>query len=138
MTFPFLFPAKRKQDIKRKRKNFANRSKRNREEESKMCWLSETYHAPCGHWGNPALSSSCAAGSSLRSGCWNSTVQGVLRLNTLCTACRYRASIRTIEGSVTITWRDGELVKGFDEVVVMRRAQRRRDDSRSSGESPAR
>lgn len=68
-----------------------------------MCWLTETYHNPCGHWGKRQIATSCPCASSkhgeLQSGCWNSTVQGVQHLEEPCPSCRYRESISVAQDS---------------------------------------
>jgi hypothetical protein len=61
-----------------------------------MCYLDETYHAPCGHWGPRRNVSPCAIGhtapSFLTKGCWHAEVQGCSRINSLCAACKYQDS----------------------------------------------
>lgn len=63
-----------------------------------MCWLTETYHTPCGHFGLRTVETPCARGSdpslNLKNGCWDSIVNGCTRVDTLCTACSYRGSVK--------------------------------------------
>lgn len=68
-----------------------------------MCWMTETYFSKCGHWGIPRAETPCPAGneSGLLGGCWNNTVVGTARIQELCKACRYRASIGKIGVMVT-------------------------------------
>ena len=54
-----------------------------------MCWLTSVQHR-CTHWGRPEVESQCAIGDSLnlRTGCWDSTTQGVKQAHNDCSACR--------------------------------------------------
>lgn len=60
-----------------------------------MCWLTETYHAPCNHWGAKRAETPCARADflGLKSGCCNSTVCGTTRVETRCPACLFRDRI---------------------------------------------
>jgi hypothetical protein len=75
-----------------------------------MCRLDETYHVACGHWGRKRNVSPCAIGYSdstmLLVGCWHSTIEGCSRVETLCTACKYRNASQYISSrdSMDIVW----------------------------------
>ena len=68
-----------------------------------MCWMTETYFSKCCHWGRPRAETPCAAGeiSGWLGGCWNNTIIGTTRIEALCNACRYRASIGKIGVAMT-------------------------------------
>lgn len=58
--------------------------------QSTMCYLEDTYHTPCGHWGLKRNYMPCAAAQShegLTQGCWNSTTDGTATLSTRCPNC---------------------------------------------------
>lgn len=63
---------------------------------SKMCHLDDTYYSPCGHWGPRIVRSHCTRGlltiGCETTGCWDSTVTGCSRLETLCPSCVIRAA----------------------------------------------
>lgn len=68
---------------------------------SRMCFLEETYHVPCGHWGSKINRFPCSRAighNGLRQGCWNANVDGVVRLDTECIAC-HRRQARTSQDS---------------------------------------
>lgn len=54
-----------------------------------MCWLTETFHTTCSHWGKRLVQTPCARGENSATGCWDNTISGVLRLQVLCPACRH-------------------------------------------------
>lgn len=56
-----------------------------------MCLVEQTFHVPCGHWGENMNTDPCAraqGNTGLRKGCWDATVEGVRRLDTMCSSCR--------------------------------------------------
>jgi len=62
-----------------------------------MCYLEETYHTPCGHWGPRQNREPCASAmhhGNLTNGCWNSKVDGVNRVAKQCRRCVYTHRIR--------------------------------------------
>lgn len=62
-----------------------------------MCYLDDTFHTLCGHWGPKTVSSKCPGGetdsSSPETGCWNSQVTGSRNVDRLCPACAYRERV---------------------------------------------
>ncbi|KAH9220837.1 hypothetical protein DL95DRAFT_478124 [Leptodontidium sp. 2 PMI_412] len=62
-----------------------------------MCWLTESWHINCSHWGPRQVETACARGEATGSvtGCWENTITGVSELPVLCPSCRYRAEMTT-------------------------------------------
>lgn len=62
-----------------------------------MCYLEETYHAPCGHWGRRRNASPCPLVThhkNISDGCWNSQVDGVRRVPEHCSLCLHQQNKR--------------------------------------------
>jgi hypothetical protein len=69
-----------------------------------MCYLAETWHVPCSHWGNKTVESRCAAGmleGYESRGCLFSNTIGCVRVNWSCSACMFRVRRDSVQ--------DGEL-----------------------------
>lgn len=57
-----------------------------------MCYLRETYHSYCNHWGFKKNISPCAVSLTqpgLSRGCWYSRMDGIENVRSECTACLY-------------------------------------------------
>ena len=52
-----------------------------------------TYYQWCCHWGFPLVETPCARGGILKSGCSENAIVGSTRIDGLCSACEYRASV---------------------------------------------
>jgi hypothetical protein len=68
--------------------------------ERNMCYLAETWHIPCSHWGSRTVESRCAvgmlAGYEAR-GCLFSNTNGCVRVNWSCSACMFRVRRSSIQ-----------------------------------------
>lgn len=65
-----------------------------------MCYLAETWHIPCSHWGNKFVESRCAAGmldGYESRGCLFSNTNGCVRVNWSCSACVFRVRRNSIQ-----------------------------------------
>lgn len=78
-----------------------------------MCWQTETYHIPCGHWSQPRVETRCdwATMKDLHSGCHNNQVIGTARVDEWCKACQYRSSIELPQDMITHRVLSGDIDK---------------------------
>ena len=95
-----------------------------------MCYLQDTYHSPCNHWGEPRNYAPCAAGMDLkntRHGCHNARKIGVTNLETNCRNCR-NATVQNMEASARIgDWNAQNPLRGIGNgrgVVARRRLEK--------------
>lgn len=62
-----------------------------------MCIIADTFHAPCGHYGNSINAEPCARALGqvgLTKGCWDSRREGVIRQPMKCSSCQYHEARR--------------------------------------------
>lgn len=98
-----------------------------------MCRRDDTYHVPCGHWGDKTNSSPCAVGLSnttlLKLGCHNSVTEGCIRVDVLCRGCKFKQEERskTLEPALTepVTQREADRKRLLE---IEAKCKRLRDD----------
>jgi hypothetical protein len=75
-----------------------------------MCFMADSYYEECKHWGILQVESPCAGAiaGGLKSGCWNKTTVGTNRIDGLCPACNYRASVISSQDWPQSTFRKSE------------------------------
>ena len=64
----------------------------------KMCYLEETFHVICGHWGAKRNVSPCAIAHEIKGfskGCWNAKTIGAARMNTRCASCHRMETVKS-------------------------------------------